>query len=210
MILNKPEGPYNSCHVLSFFDKLCIKGFIFNDGLVVKKWINQREIDDSPIFRKDFDLYIKINPSIILLIKIKRIRFLYILGMMNNWWGFVVHVIIIPVNIEINLIREIGILAEDELCMFISGLDFNVNFIDVNVIRIVYDAVNPMDVIIIKERMRLKFEEIIISMIISLEKNPDVNGRAIKVILESPMIVGVSGELFINIPIIRMSWYEEM
>lgn len=54
----------------------------------------------------------------------------------------------------------------------------------------------------------LNFEEIIVSMIESLEKNPDVNGIAINIIPDNPKIDSIKGELFIFISIIRMSWYE--
>lgn len=86
-----------------------------------------------------------------------------------------------------------------------SGFDFIKILFDVKDIRIVYEAVIPRDVIIRIDIIRFGFELIIVSMILSLEKNPDVNGIAIRVILDNPMIDNVKGELFIFESIIRIS-----
>lgn len=51
----------------------------------------------------------------------------------------------------------------------------------------------------------MNLEEIIVSMIRSLEKNPEVKGMAINIILDNPRIESTRGELFIFISIIRIS-----
>nr|WP_245959538.1 hypothetical protein [Neobacillus piezotolerans] len=57
----------------------------------------------------------------------------------------------------------------------------------------------------IKVKIHSIFEEIIFSMIMSFEKNPDVKGKPIKAALVKPMIVVVIGILFLFILIIRIS-----
>lgn len=81
--------------------------------------------------------------------------------------------------------------------------------LDENIIRREYEAVNPIDKIIIIVNIHSIFEEIIFSMIISLEKNPDVNGRPIKAILVMVKITEIIGIFMLFILIIRISWYED-
>lgn len=79
---------------------------------------------------------------------------------------------------------------------------------DKYIIRIEYDAVIPIEEIIIKVRIHSILEEIIFSMIISFEKKPEVKGSPIRAALVRPKIVVVIGILIVFILIIRISWYE--
>jgi len=52
-------------------------------------------------------------------------------------------------------------------------------------------------------------EEIIFSIIISFEKNPDINGIPINAILEILIIDCINGNFILFIPIFRISWYDD-
>lgn len=90
----------------------------------------------------------------------------------------------------------------------VSGFDLIIFLLDVINIRIVYDDVIPIDIIIISDSIEFVFDIIIVSIIVSFEKNPDVKGIPINIILDNPIIVGIMGDVLIFISIIRMSWYE--
>lgn len=70
-------------------------------------------------------------------------------------------------------------------------------------------VVIPIDIIIINVRIENELDKIIISIIGSLEKNPDINGIPIKAVEAIPKEEEIIGELNIKVPIFRMSWYEE-
>lgn len=125
---------------------------------------------------------------------------------MKIWWGFVIHIIIAPRGIEMRDIRVIGMLVYIFLWKFVSGFDFERCLLDRKDIRIVYEAVIPMEEIIKRDIMKLDLVLINISIIMSLEKNPEVNGSPIRVILDSPSIEDVKGDIFVFVSIIRMSW----
>lgn len=150
-------------------------------------------MDDSPIFIYFFDLnesVIPINEPNTSIIKIIN---LYILGKMRICWGFISHINNIPKEIDSEVIMMIGVFEKIWVWNIVSGLDFNENLLDINVIRIVYDAVNPIEKIIKYTIIRFSLEEIIDSIIESFEKNPDVNGIAISIILDNPKIDSVNG-----------------
>lgn len=69
----------------------------------------------------------------------------------------------------------------------------------------VYDAVIPIDIIIITYKYIFIFEYIILSKIISLEKNPDMKGMPIRAKLLTPNKVKVKGRFRKFVPIIRIS-----
>lgn len=117
-----------------------------------------------------------------------------------------VHKRIEPIKIAIGLINKIGIFEYKEEWLFESDLHLIVNLLDKCIIRIEYDAVIPIVEIIIKVKIHSIFEEIIFSIIMSLEKNPEVKGNPIKAALVNPRIVVVIGILIVFILIIRMSW----
>lgn len=87
-----------------------------------------------------------------------------------------------------------------------SVLDLFIVLFDIKDIRIVYEAVSPIDKIIMIDKKKLNSDLIIVSMIVSFEKNPEVNGIAINIILDNPRIEIIRGELNILILIIRISW----
>lgn len=76
-------------------------------------------------------------------------------------------------------------------------------------IRIEYVAVIPIDIIIKLDIDTFIEEDIIFSIMESLEKNPDMNGIPIRAILLIPNILSVIGEFLKFSPIIRISWYED-
>lgn len=81
--------------------------------------------------------------------------------------------------------------------------------VEKNDIRNEYVAVIPIEITISEVSKDSNFNEINLSIIASFEKNPDMNGIPIKANLVIPKIEGVSGELIILIPIVRISWYED-
>lgn len=89
------------------------------------------------------------------------------------------------------------------------GFDFNKNLFDSIDMRIEYDIVIPIEEIIINVNRDSIFNLISFSIIVSFEKNPDINGIPIKDILVKPSVVEVNGILNEFIPIIRISWYDD-
>lgn len=124
--------------------------------------------------------------------------------------GLIIHVNIVPDIIVSIIINEMGV--KDELLMwfFESELDFIENLLDKIDIRSEYIAVNPIEIIIIYDKMVSILNEIMFSKIASFEKNPEEKGKAIKVILVIPRIEDVIGVFIIKLfPIFRISWYED-
>lgn len=70
-----------------------------------------------------------------------------------------------------------------------------------------YVLVIPMDIIIKIDINKDKLEEIIDSIIASLEKNPDMKGRPIRAILEIPNTLSIKGIESNEFLVCRMSWY---
>lgn len=95
----------------------------------------------------------------------------------------IIHVIIEPNEIANGLIIIIGIIKYNDEWFWESGLDLIEFLLDINIIRKEYDAVIPIEDTIIIVNKHLSFDEIIISIIISLEKNPEENGNPIRAIL---------------------------
>lgn len=90
-----------------------------------------------------------------------------------------------------------------------SFLFFNNILKDNFIMRKEYMAVIVIDEIINKDIICINVDLIIISKIISLEKNPDIKGSPIKAIKEIPIVEEMIGELFIIVPMWRISWYDE-
>lgn len=99
----------------------------------------------------------------------------------------------VPREIEIKVINVIGVFEKKFSWNRVSGLDLNENLFDIKDIRKVYEAVIPIDRIIKNVIIKLNFEEIIVSIIMSLEKNPEVNGIAINIIPDKPKIDKTKG-----------------
>lgn len=75
-----------------------------------------------------------------------------------------------------------------------SGLYLIIILLDKNIIRSEYDAVIPIDIIIINVNIHSNFDEINFSMIMSFEKYPEVNGnpiRAVFVIIKVDNVFGM-------------------
>lgn len=88
-------------------------------------------------------------------------------------------------------------------CKF--GLFFVIILLDKNIIRNEYDAVIPIDEIIISVNIDSIFDEIIFSIIISFEKYPEVKGNPINAILVILSVDKVDGIFDLFILIIRIS-----
>lgn len=73
-------------------------------------------------------------------------------------------------------------------------------------IRIEYTMVNPIEIIIRIVSIHSNFEEIIFSIIISFEKNPDMKGIPIRDMEVIPITEDMRGIIIEFIPIIRISW----
>lgn len=77
---------------------------------------------------------------------------------------------------------------------------------DENIIRIEYEAVIPIDEIIIKVSKHSSFEEIIVSIMTSFEKNPEVKGNPIKAAFVIIKVDDTKGIFKLFNCIMRMSW----
>lgn len=120
--------------------------------------------------------------------------------------GIINHVIHDPDVIPIDLRIKIGINALIDWWLENKGLDLFLNFLDEKDIRREYEVVIPIDNIIRINIGVFVDLEIVFSIIISFEKNPDMNGTPIRAILFTPKMVKVIGYDFILSPIMRMSW----
>lgn len=94
--------------------------------------------------------------------------------------------------------------------IFKSGLDFEINFVVILIIRKEYIDVMEIDKIIKREIKIVILDEIIFSIIESFEKNPDINGIPINDKFEIPNILRVAGYNLNIDPIWRISWYEKL
>lgn len=158
-------------------------------------------IDMNVLFLKFNNTPIK-NPEI----KMKGMENFKILGNRNICWGLINHIIIEPIKIDIGDINIIGIIAGKGVWCEWFVFDFVINLLELINIRIEYDTVNPIDKIIIKDINEFVFDEVNNSIILSLEKNPDVKGKPIRAMLAIPKIELFIGEFTIFNPIIRISW----
>lgn len=114
-----------------------------------------------------------------------------------------------PRTIVIGLIIRMGIYDSKLVWLIWLGFDFIKYLYDSSDIRIEYDAVIPIEIIIIIVRVDFNFVEISLSIIASFEKKPDKKGIPINLSLVIPKIDIVKGLEFKFIPIIRISWYED-
>lgn len=80
-----------------------------------------------------------------------------------------------------------------------------INLLDMIDIRNEYEIVIPIDIIISSVINDSVLEEINFSMMVSLEKKPDINGIPISDNLVMPIIEEVNGMIYIFKPIIRIS-----
>lgn len=130
-------------------------------------------------------------------------------GIMIICSGIIVHIIIVPNIIGDILIMKIGVLDMFIEWFIKSGFDFIVILFDSFIIRNEYEAVIPIEIIINNVKMHFNFIEIIFSMIISLDINPDVKGRPINAVFVIPNVDEIKGVFDGFIFIIRMSWNDD-
>lgn len=183
-----------------------------NKGLLgisdLRIWINQIEIAGFPILKKFKDKNFIFNEKEILINKIVEIISFIFKGKIIFWGQNIIHDNIAPVIIDIGAIIINGISI-----FKMEGEEANRDLIIILKVNIVvrreYVTVIPTDEIIKIDINWMKCDFIIISKIISLEKNPDINGSPIRAIIEIPRDEDTIGEFFIIDPIDRISWYEE-
>lgn len=206
VVMNDLFGPYISCHNLSLLWKVFIKGDSKLVGITDIKWVNQSEIEDDPILI--YFLFLNwnnipiVNPIISVSIMIVLFRF----DIINVWSGDNSHVSHEPEVIPNILSIMIGVMEFIDLWLDMKGLDLISCLLECKDIRIVYEAVIPIDRVIRMSIVMLILDEIILSIIESFEKNPDMKGIPIKAILFTPKIDKVRGRWDRLIPIIRISW----
>jgi len=116
----------------------------------------------------------------------------------------------VPMKMEKGAIIIIGYSMKFEGWNVISGLDFIKNFMEKEIIRIEYNEVIPIERIIKNLVNEKVLEKISVSIIGSLEKNPDIKGIPIRDMEAIPRIEEISGDLDKDVPICRISWYEEL
>lgn len=87
----------------------------------------------------------------------------------------------------------IGIKQFIDWWLDIQGCDLINDLFEKRVIRMEYDAVIPIDIIIKMDKVKFKLEVNINSMMTSFEKNPDMNGIPIRAILLIPRIDIIRG-----------------
>lgn len=170
------------------------------------KWIDHNAIEYNPnniyiLFLKESIIPIK-NPNS----KVIMIIFLYWLGKNSICSGFNIHIMIDPIIIAIGLIIRIEVFECEEEWLFKSGFDLREFLLDKYIIRSEYDAVIPIDEIIMMVSKHSIFDEIIFSIIMSFEKNPEVKGRPIRAALVRPKMIEDIGILKLFFLIIRISW----
>lgn len=193
---------------MSLFLKIDIGFESITISLTSVVWLNHSDLDLKPIFMKLFVFGLVEYVMIILnTIMITIINFIW-LGITIICSGLIVQLSSEPDGIIIILIVKIGKLYIYEWWFDELGNNFIVILLEISVIRIEYSAVNPTDVIISIDKIHSSFDDIIFSIIISFEKNPDMKGIPINDILVIPNTVCVSGIDEEFIPIIRISWYE--
>lgn len=176
-------------------------------GITDKKWVNHNEIDDKPILMYFLFLNWKVKPKMSPVMRINVIIFLFSIEIIKSCSEDNNHVSKDPDVIPNNLRIEIGISEYMDLWFDENGCDLIRVLFDDKDIRIEYEAVIPIDKVIMSIIIKFILDEIINSIIVSLEKNPDINGIPIKAILFSPRIDWVSGYFKKFNPIIRISWY---
>lgn len=172
-------------------------------------WTYQIIIAETPIFKYLNDTNFRFKGRIILVIRTSKILSFIRFGRINSWVGIDIQESIAPLVIDKGAIiikgisiRFFGVVVES---FFVFKIIINVSFI----VRIEYVAVIPIEEIIKIDKICVNIDFIIISIIISFEKNPDINGIPIKAIIERPITEAIIGEFFIMLPICRISWYEE-
>lgn len=150
------------------------------------------------------------KPSISPNVSINVIVILWINGIIIICSEFNIHIILVPVIMEIRDIIIIGIIQKFDIWFVVLGLDLIIYLFDNINIRIEYEAVIPTDIIIVIISKDSIFDEIIFSIIMSFEKKPDIKGNPINDIIVIPKIEDVKEVLFIKlILIIRPSWYDD-
>lgn len=147
-----------------------------------------------------------IIPTVRPIVRVIRIMFLNLLGKNSILSGFNIHRSVEPSRIASGLIISNGILEYIEVWLFESGLDLIRFLFDIFSIRNEYEAVIPIDEIIINVSKHSNFEFTIFSIIMSFEKYPEVKGNPIRAALVMPNVVVVKDILLLFFPIIRMSW----
>lgn len=173
-------------------------------------WLNQSEIADFPKLINFFFLNDNIIPNINPNINIEMMFIFDFKGINIICSDDNIHEVIEPDVIEIIDINEITIKGEFVKWFSDIGFDLMFSLFDIIDIRIEYDAVIPIDIIIIVDKINSSLEDIIFSIIKSFEKNPDVNGNPIRAMLVVPKTVDVNVEFIIEFdPIIRLSWYDD-
>lgn len=193
---------------MSLNEKVSIMGCINLVWFTEIRWINHIEIEDIPIFIYRLFLNVGRNPISKPVISEIIIINLYVFDMKNICSGFNNQFIVVPDIILINLIRMIGLF--ENLVVWFEFINFFNKFLLENKdIRIEYEAVIPIDIIIIMDKIDSILLEIIFSIIASFEKNPDIKGIPISAMFVIPIIDKVSGVWLKLILIIRMSWYED-
>ena len=124
----------------------------------------------------------------------------------NSWSGEIIHVSHDPDVIANKLNVIIGIKEFIDWWLDWNARDLMLDLFEIKDIRIEYAAVIPIEDSITIDNIRFKFDEIIFSIIMSFEKNPDMKGIPIRAILLIPKIDKERGWLMKLIPIIRISW----
>lgn len=181
----------------------------FEVGIVDIIWIYQIEIADIPIFRYLNDINFIFKGIKIPIIRINKILNFIWFGRIYNWVGIDIQEKTAPLVIDNGamIIKGISIRFFEVVVesFFVLKIIVNVSFI----VRIEYVAVTPIEEIIKIDKICINLDFIIISIIISFEKNPDINGSPIKASIAIPITEVMIGEFFIILPMCRISWYDE-
>lgn len=164
-------------------------------------------MDDSPNFMNFLVLNCIINPIIVPIIKIEIIINLWLYDIIYSCSDVSNQVNHEPDVIPNILSNIIGVKASNDKWLWVMGCDFILDLLEDNDIRIEYDAVIPIDIVINNSIVMFILDDSIFSKITSLEKNPDMNGIPIKANLLIPKIDKIIGKFRKLILIIRISWY---
>lgn len=136
--------------------------------------------------------------------------------MIINFWLYDIMKSCSGINIQVNhepdvipniLSSIIGVKALMDKWLWVIDFDLILDLLEDNDMRIEYDAVIPIDIVININIVMFILDDSIFSKITSLEKNPDINGIPIKAILLIPKIDKIIGKFKKLILIIRISWY---
>lgn len=151
-------------------------------------------MDESPNLMNFIVLNCNINPSVNPKINIDIIIIFSYIDNINNCSGDSIQVNHDPEVIPNDLNIRIGIKKLMEEWFWEVGLDLMFDLLDNRDIRIEYEAVIPIDMIIKINIVRFKCDDNIFSKITSLEKNPDMKGIPIKASLFIPSSDKIMGK----------------